>query len=67
MSAESRNTLSEKMHVARQWLCKHVSMATESSDPRNSYVCNKRRTVGGGVSCCVHAEALSGEPAEKTD
>jgi hypothetical protein len=55
------------MPVARQWLCKHVSTATESSDPCNNYECNNRRIVGGGVFCAAHVEALSGEPAEETE
>jgi hypothetical protein len=27
----------EKMSIARQWLCKHVSMATKSCDRHNRY------------------------------
>jgi hypothetical protein len=48
----------DKISVARQWLCEHDVRATKSRDRRNRYTRNNRGTVGGGVLCWVHAEAI---------
>jgi hypothetical protein len=48
----------QKTSVAREWICKHVSMATKSPDHSNRYTRNNRGTAGGSVLCWVHAEAI---------
>jgi hypothetical protein len=48
----------EDTAVARQWLCKHVSTATNSHDRGNRYARNDRIAVGSGVLCWVCAESL---------
>jgi hypothetical protein len=53
----------EDMAVARQWLCKLVSTATNSRDRSIRYERNNRGIVGG-VLCWVRAEAISGGPVD---
>jgi hypothetical protein len=48
---KARIVESEETAVARQWLCKHLSMATKARDHRIRYTCNNRGTVRGGILC----------------
>jgi hypothetical protein len=51
----ARRVEPEKTVIAGQWLCKHVSSATESRDRSNGYTRNNRGTVGSGVFYAVRA------------
>jgi hypothetical protein len=50
----------EETSVAREWLCKHVLMATKLCDHHNRYVCSNRGTVGGGVFYHACAKVILG-------
>jgi hypothetical protein len=54
MDGKARTVEPEETPIAREWLCIHVSMTTESGDHSNS-----RSTAGGSVLCWVHAEAMT--------
>jgi hypothetical protein len=51
----------EETVIARQWLCKHVSMETRSRDRYN------RGTVGGGVLCWFRAELYNEQSVRDRD
>jgi hypothetical protein len=50
----------EETAVAREWLCKRVSMATNSCDHGNI----RNRAVGSGVFYVVRPKAITSTPAE---
>jgi hypothetical protein len=62
MSAESRHRRTREDAVARQWLYKHVSTASESLDWSERYECSNRGNVARGVLCWVFAKAIQGDP-----
>jgi hypothetical protein len=47
---------SEETAIARQWLCKHVSTATNLCDRDNDYAHNNRRIVGSDVQFTHRAQ-----------
>jgi hypothetical protein len=56
---------SQQTAVAREWLCKHVSTATESHIHHNRHKHNNTVTVGSCVICWVHPEAVSLDPIRR--
>jgi hypothetical protein len=48
----------EETAVAKQWLCKNFSTATEWRDPQNRHECNNRETVGSGVFYAIVVEVI---------
>jgi hypothetical protein len=48
----------EEMAIARQWLCRCISMATKLCDHSNGYTYNNRGSVGSHVFHAVYAEAI---------